>query len=129
MSTLSFWEQKKASNVVGNFKHLIPEKSYVIRDCIERYIDSEKIVVGDIVVISSGKVIPADMRILKANGLKIDGSVITGLKQAAEYISDGVPRNIDVFNARNIAFKGSFCVEGDGIGIVIRIGPYTVGIF
>ena len=51
MSTLSFWEQWKALRVVSTFKHLVPEKAYVIRDCIERYIDCKDIVVGDVVVI------------------------------------------------------------------------------
>ncbi|VDN87275.1 unnamed protein product [Brugia pahangi] len=47
-------------------------------------------------------------------------------KDAYDYTHEAVTTYPSVFEARNVAFKGSFCLEGDGIGIVVRTGKYTV---
>uniref|UniRef100_A0A914PTG2 Cation-transporting P-type ATPase N-terminal domain-containing protein n=1 Tax=Panagrolaimus davidi TaxID=227884 RepID=A0A914PTG2_9BILA len=125
MSFISYRQEKETISVAKDFNTLLPEKATVIRDCEEKLIACEELVVGDIVVISSGNRIPADLRILKTNGLMIESSAITGNKMIEEYISDPVDRSVNVYNSKNVAFKGSYCVEGDGIGVVIRTGNYT----
>ena len=44
-----------------------------------------------------------------------------------EMTAEAAAKHISVFDAKNVAFKGSYCTEGDGIGIVIRTGKFTVG--
>lgn len=51
---------------------------------------------------------------------------LIGDKEIHDYIHEAVTTYPSVFDARNVAFKGSFCLEGDGIGIVVRTGKYTV---
>ncbi|CEF64707.1 Cation-transporting P-type ATPase family and Cation-transporting P-type ATPase, N-terminal domain and Cation-transporting P-type ATPase, C-terminal domain and P-type ATPase, A domain and HAD-like domain and P-type ATPase, transmembrane domain and P-type ATPase, cytoplasmic domain N-containing protein [Strongyloides ratti] len=126
MSILSYIQEKKAMKVLTDFKNLMPSSSHVIRDCQEKIVHSSDLVVGDIIVIDTGSLIPADCRIILSNGLKIEASAITGEGITHEYTHDSCPNNVNIFDARNIALKGSFCIEGSGIGLVIRTGQYTV---
>lgn len=72
---------------------------------------------------------PADIRILQANGFKIEASAITGEPAPREYTHEVAASHVSLFDARNVAFKGSYCTEGDAIGLVIRTGQYTVRMF
>ncbi|KAE9552572.1 hypothetical protein FO519_004229 [Halicephalobus sp. NKZ332] len=126
MSFLSFWQEKKTMRVVSNFQSLLPQNCFVFRDCEERQVPCEELVVGDLVSIRCGQRVPADIRILKSNGLKLESSAITGDLKANDYTNEPAAPHVSVFEARNVAFKGSYCVEGDGTGVVIRTGQYTV---
>jgi magnesium-transporting ATPase (P-type) len=98
----------------------------VIRDGQERSLPADQLVVGDIVPIRSGARVPADIRIIHCNSLKLETSSITGESEAIEFTSEIANENVSVFDAKNIAFNGSFCMDGEGVGVVIRIGDKTV---
>lgn len=72
-----------------------------------------------------GEKVPADLRILKSTGMKVDNSSLTGesepLLRKEECTSQDNP-----LETANIAFFGSFIKEGRGKGIVIRIGGKTL---
>jgi sodium/potassium-transporting ATPase subunit alpha len=63
---------------MDSFKNFIPLETTVIRDGIEKSISSVKLVRGDVVKIECGKKIPADVRIVQSNGMKVDNSSLTG---------------------------------------------------
>ncbi|CAN99760.1 Cation-transporting P-type ATPase N-terminal domain-containing protein [Caenorhabditis elegans] len=126
MGMLSYWQQAKAKKVLQENRDMMPVMSYVIRDCEEQEIKADEIVVGDLVYLRAGYKIPADMRILQANCLMIESHDVTGHRMPQEYKSDPVQANVSVFDACNVAFMGSYCTEGEGIGIVIRTGKFTV---
>ena len=82
------------------------------------------------------------MRILQSNSLIVEVSEVTGqfflnikkiitknsgYTEPMEMTAEAAAKHISVFDAKNVAFKGSYCTEGDGIGIVIRTGKFTVG--
>jgi sodium/potassium-transporting ATPase subunit alpha len=73
---------------------------------------------GDIIEVSDGDVIPADIRILAASGLKVDNSTLTGetrpLTKSPE-LTDNNP-----LETKNMAFLSTYVVEGSGRGMVIR---------
>ncbi|VDN08531.1 unnamed protein product [Thelazia callipaeda] len=139
--------------VESNLKMVPPMSCTVIRDSEQKQIPEAELVTGDLVVITAGAIVPADLRILQSNGLKIETSAITGCfakyyctvkfihtiqkfhnllafilgeKEPYDYTHEAAATYVPVFEARNIAFKGSFCLEGYGIGIVVRTGRYTV---
>uniref|UniRef100_A0A915CYV1 Cation-transporting P-type ATPase N-terminal domain-containing protein n=1 Tax=Ditylenchus dipsaci TaxID=166011 RepID=A0A915CYV1_9BILA len=126
MSFLSFWQEKKALQVVKDFATLMPHNCFVLRDGEERQVISADLVVGDLVAIKSGQHVPADVRILQSNGIKIEASAITGNTQAADYTHEEAAAHVSLFEAKNVAFKGCYCIEGDAIGLVIRTGQYTM---
>lgn len=60
------------------FKNFLPENCTVIRDGVKKEILALKLVPGDIVEIKQGQKIPADLRVLFSNNMKVDNSSLTG---------------------------------------------------
>lgn len=80
--------------MMESFKNFIPPETTVIRDGIEKSISSVKLVRGDLIKVELGKKIPADIRIVESNGLKVDNSSLTG---ETELLS----RSVDCSNPDN----------------------------
>ncbi|CAI5442197.1 unnamed protein product [Caenorhabditis angaria] len=126
MCLLSYFQEKKGIEVVQAFQNLIPKKCNVIRNGIEVVRNSKELVVGDIVIVRSGNRVPADIRILSCNDFFVESSSVTGEAEPLEHNSETADPGITIFESYNIAFNGSFCVDGEGYGLVIRIGEQTV---
>lgn len=71
-----------------------------------------------------GDKIAADVRIIRSNGIKVDNSSLTGEAEPQPRITEMTHRN--PLETQNLAFYGSMCVEGDGLGLVIRTANNTV---
>ena len=68
----------KSYFVLESFKKMIPQKATVTRDKKTYTIQAENLVIGDLVTVKIGDRIPADIRIVKCDGLKVDNSSLTG---------------------------------------------------
>lgn len=122
--------------VVRGFANLVPLECTVIRDGKETKTSAENLVVGDVVIVRNGSKVPADLRLIvsqperdrfqKCSDLKLETSSITGEAEPIEFKTDPAPSAATVFEAYNVAFNGSFCVDGEGLGVVIRTGDRTV---
>lgn len=115
--------------MVRGFENLLPQESIVFRDGNEYGVAAESLVVGDIIKIKSGIRVPADARILHCTELKLETSAITGESEPVDYRADAVQSDVIIFESRNVAFNGSMCVEGEGIGLVIKTATDTVSFF
>lgn len=107
-------------------KKINSTNAVVVRDGIVKVVKSEELVVGDIVKFEQGTLIPADIRIIKANNLKVDERNITGetfLKEKFEERLSGYISSIT--DMKNILFKGTVVKRGTGTGIVISTGNST----
>lgn len=98
----------------------------VLRNGVEKIIKSEEIVKGDIVLFSKDSLIPADLRIIRAEDLKVDEKNITGEK----FFKDKFDSKIDsavysVEEMKNMLFKGSVIKSGQGAGVVVETGNST----
>ncbi|KAH7678462.1 CRE-CATP-3 protein, partial [Aphelenchoides avenae] len=126
MCTLSWYQQMKARKVVSGFKRLLADSSQVLRDGKEVTVNAKEIVLGDIIIMKAGSRVPADVRIIHCTGLKLEAASITGESEPNDYQAEQVPEGVTIFDAHNVAFNGSLCVEGEGIGVVIRVASNTV---
>ncbi|KAI1723202.1 e1-E2 ATPase domain-containing protein [Ditylenchus destructor] len=126
MCFISFYQEREARKVVRGFQNLLPSSCSVIRDGNETVIGAEDLVVGDIVKLKSGTKVPADIRVLHCTQLKLETSSITGESEPVEYQFEAVAENVNIFDARNVAFNGSYCVDGDGVGVVIKTATDTI---
>ncbi|GMR53895.1 hypothetical protein PMAYCL1PPCAC_24090, partial [Pristionchus mayeri] len=126
MAALSFWQEHRAIETIQSFKKYLPVNGIVIRDAEEKEISVEELVVGDLVVIRAGYRIPADIRLLKAKSLMVDASEISGSHDSLTCSAEPVASHISVFDSKNVLFKGSYCTEGEGVGIVLKTGKFTV---
>ena len=123
-SAISLVQETKSDNAAKKLKKMISNKIDVIRDgnlCIE---DVENIVPGDIVKLSSGDMIPGDVRFLEVKDLFIDQASLTGESNPVEKFSV-LKSDEDVTDLSNIGFMGTNVVSGSSLAIVLTTGNNT----
>ena len=118
-----YYQESKSSKIMDSFKNLIPQEATVIRDGKESNIPAQTLVVGDIVRVSIGNRIPADIRIIECQGLKVDNSSLTGEAEPQARSPDFTHEN--PLETKNIAFFSTYAVEGNAKGVVIKTGDNT----
>lgn len=120
--TFQEWRAGKSSQ---SLQSLIRVNTRVLRDNRDRKIDSEVLVIGDIVMLEPGDKISADLRLFHVQNLSIDESVLTGESLAAIKDSDTMSEETMVADRDNIAYAGTTVVTGRGIGVVIATSINT----
>jgi len=119
-----YYQESKSSKIMESFKNMIPQQALVIRDGQKQQIVAMNLVLGDVVEVKGGDRIPADLRIIDANNMKVDNSSLTG---ESEPQSRGTEcTNENPIETRNVAFFSTNCVEGSARGVVIKCGDDTV---
>ncbi len=120
---MSFYQNTQSEAIMSSFKDFIPPETIVLRGGVESKLDATKLVVGDVVIIELGKKIPADLRIIDSQGMKVDNSSLTGETEL-------LPRSVECTNdnpleTKNIAFFSTLNKEGTGRGVVFATGDRT----
>uniref|UniRef100_A0A8C9FXS2 Sodium/potassium-transporting ATPase subunit alpha n=1 Tax=Pavo cristatus TaxID=9049 RepID=A0A8C9FXS2_PAVCR len=120
----AYYQEAKSTNIMASFSKMIPQQALVIRDAEKKEMPADQLVVGDIVEIKGGDRIPADIRLIAAQGCKVDNSSLTGESEPQSRSCDFTHEN--PLETRNIAFYSTTCVEGTATGIVINTGDRTI---
>lgn len=123
-ATFSFFQELKGASIAKEYEKFCPKVARVIRDCDEQEVDSTEMVMGDIIVLRVGDVVPADCRIIESNGLMVDNSNLTGESDAIAL--DTHTTHEEQLLSRNMAFYSTYVVRGSGKAVVTRIGINTV---
>lgn len=124
--TLRFVQETRSGNVAEKLIGMIHTTACVERAGRKLEIPMDEIAVGDLVYLSAGDMIPADLRILNAKDLFISQSALTGESQAVEKLSDPVEQRGALTDTENLAFMGSNVVSGSAKAIVIAVGNDTM---
>lgn len=125
-TTVGFYQENKANQSLLALKKMVKIRAKVLRDGYEKEIDSEELVVGDIVLLSSGDKTPADGRIIESKGLKINEASLTGESQAVEKKAEDIISESALLPERtNMAFMGTIAEEGRAKMIVVATGINT----
>jgi len=124
---LRFYQETKAYNSAESLKSMVKTTCTVIREGKRKEIELKKVVPGDIIELSAGDIIPADVRILESKELYINQSLLTGEalpveKHATSQIKD---KNISLFELKNICFMGTNVESGHAIALVLQTGRST----
>ena len=123
-SIISLVQETKSNNAAKKLKKMITNKIDVVRDDVSYIVDVENIVPGDIVKLSSGDMIPGDVRFLETKDLFIDQASLTGESNPVEKFS--VLKNYDnITDISNIGFMGTNVVSGSSTAIVLTTGNDT----
>lgn len=116
-------QEFKAEKAIDALEKLSEPKAYVLRDGYLKEINSEDLVVGDIVELEAGRYIPADMRLLTSTNLKVEESTLTGESEAIEKQADIVyPDEMHIADQRNMVFMSTYVTYGKAQGMVVRCG-------
>lgn len=115
----------QASRVMSSIKGLIATSALITREGHEIEIPSSELVVGDLVHLSLGNRVPADLRLVSCSpDLKFDRSLLTGESDPVRATVDATDKN--PLETRNVALSSTFVVQGSGTGVVVAIGDQTV---
>jgi len=121
---MSFYQSSKTAAIMASFKNFIPPKAIVWRSGKKKEISARDLVPGDIVEVNIGDNIPADMIIIKSNEMKVNNASLTG--ESEELLRNPDEKSKNIFESPNVAFFGTACTNGSGIGIVFKTGDQTV---
>jgi Ca2+-transporting ATPase len=97
----------------------------VRRDGRVRRIDADGLVPGDVVLLAAGEVVPADLRLCEANGLRLDESTLTGEAVPVGKTPEAVAAETPLAERSCLAFKGTAVANGAATGVVVATGPAT----
>ncbi|MGI6478148.1 MAG: calcium-translocating P-type ATPase, PMCA-type [Salinivirgaceae bacterium] len=120
------WQEKKAQSSLEALNRMSSPHSKVLRDGSVYEVVSTEIVPGDIVVLDTGDIIPADMRLIEAFNLKIQESALTGESVPVEKNTETITSSkIPLGDHHNMAFSTSIVTYGRGKGVVVGTGMDT----
>lgn len=126
-AVIGYIQEYKAEQSVRALKKMLVPKAKVLRDGIEKEVNSEELVPGDIVLLYSGIRVPADIRLVHTVELKIDESILTGESLPVEKHHHTIKdENLTYGDQKNMAFMGTIVVSGRAKGIVVETGMNTV---
>lgn len=119
-------QEYSAQKSAAALRNMVRGAAHVIRDGIAQSIDVEELVPGDLVLLSSGDKVPADIRLVSAQSLAVDESMLTGESLAVTKSVDAViEEDASLAERFNECFAGSIVTHGRAQGIVTAIGLQT----
>lgn len=125
-ATVGLIQEGKAQKALESLKKLTSPKAYVIRDGKEIEITAGELVVGDLVCLEAGGQVPADLRLVESQSLKIEESALTGESLPVEKNANILLEpNRPMGDHKNMAYMSTLVTYGRGRGIVTAIGMDT----
>ena len=123
---IGFFQERSADNALARIKALLVSEAVVIRDGQKLTLPSREVVVGDIVQLEAGDTVPADLRLIDADNLKIQESALTGETDSVLKEEDPIAAaDLPLAERRNQAFASTAVTNGSGRGIVTVTGTQT----
>jgi calcium-translocating P-type ATPase len=123
-ATMALIQEFQAERAVQALSAYLPQRATAIRDGRPLNLDASELVPGDLIVLEEGERVPADLRLLEG-AVELDMSALTGESQpvlrSAEQVDVGVQR----LEARDLAFMGANCTEGEARAVVFATGMHT----
>lgn len=125
---LDFFESYRSNKAAEKLREIVETTTIVIRDNKEINIPVKNVTLGDIVLLSAGSIIPADLRIIESKDLYVGQASLTGE-------SDNIKKTVELENNQegldsisdfdNICFMGTNVISGSAKGVVIKVGDST----
>ena len=125
---LDFFESYRSNKAAEKLREIVETTTTVIRDNKKINIPIKNVTLGDIVFLSAGSIIPADLRIIESKDLYVGQASLTGE-------SDNIKKTVELENKKeeldsisdfdNICFMGTNVVSGSAKGVVIKVGDST----
>ena len=122
VGTIQEWKASKSAEALQD---LIKVQVKVLRDGKEQLIESNQLVIGDIVLLESGNKISADLRVIESRNLTVDESILTGESINVLKNADITENNYSISDCKNMLFAGTSVITGRGVAIVCETAANT----
>jgi len=121
-AVVGFVQEGRAEAALEAIKGMIDPKASVLREGRRLTVPAERVVPGDIVLLEAGDRVPADLRLLRTKGLKIDEAILTGESVPVDKSVQPIAADAALGDRPCMAFSGTFVVAGQGAGVVVATG-------
>ncbi len=122
---VGFFQEFKAESLMENLQKLVVPHAKVLRSGKLEEISSTDVVLGDIVYVSEGDSVPADLRILDEDELATNDFALTGESNPTRKFVHAIESEVPLANRHNLLFMGTTVALGSGSGVVIGTGMDT----
>lgn len=125
-SLISIIQEKKAMNAIIALRNMNAPHTTVIRGGKKKNILTKEVVLGDIVYLEDGNIVPADIRLIEENGLKVDESSLTGESVPVEKDANiTLDKNTPLADRVNMVYSSTIISYGTAIGVVVGTATNT----
>ena len=119
-------QEQKAENALKALTNASEPYATVMRDSEVKHIKVRDIVVGDVVFLKTGNIVPADIRLIETQNLKCNESSMTGESNSILKNENALfKKNLQISEQTNMCFSGTTIISGKGKGIVTAVGKNT----
>jgi len=123
---LGFFHEYRSEKTIQLLRKFVAAEAHVIRGGVIKSLDTKELVVGDIVVLEAGDLVPADIRLILLTDFAVDESALSGESVTVRKRTAALKKNVaHIFLAENILFSGTHVVSGQARGVVIAVGKET----
>ena len=122
---IGFVQESKAEDAIAALAEAVTTEATILRNDQKQVISSRELVPGDLVLLSSGDKVPADLRLIEIRDLQVDESALTGESVPVEKKLQFLAADTLLAERTNMAYTGTLVTFGQGRGVVVGIGEIT----
>ncbi len=125
-AVIGVYQESRAEKAIEALKKMSAPSASVRRSGKTKKIPSSQLVTGDIIMLESGDMVPADARLISSNSLKIQESALTGESEACEKNADMIcAENCPLAERKNTVFASTNVISGNAVAVVTQTGMDT----
>jgi P-type Ca2+ transporter type 2C len=123
---IGYLTERRVERILTSLQDTREPRAFVLRDGVEVLLPARGVVPGDVVRLRAGHDVPADARVVEADGLTVDESALTGESvPVAKGVAAIFPSNGALAERANMVYAGTVVTEGSGWAVVTGTGPHT----
>jgi P-type Ca2+ transporter type 2C len=122
---IGFFQEYKAEEIIEKLKKSLRYRVLVLRDGVQREIDSKLLVPGDVVLLNAGDKVLADCRILDENGLQVNEAVLSGESFPVNKGVKSLGSDVVLAERKNMLYAGTTVIRGKATAMVVESGIRT----
>lgn len=124
-ATIGFLQEGKAERALQAIRQMLSPNATVLRDGPRKAVPAADLVPGDLVILEPGDKVPADIRLIKTKGLRLQEAALTGESLPVDKSPDPVPADAPLGDRTSMAYAGTLVAAGQGLGVVVETAVHT----
>jgi Ca2+-transporting ATPase len=124
-TSIGFFQEYRSGKTMDALQHLSLSLSQVTRDGKLTELDSTQLVVGDVVRLTEGASVPADIRLIEASAFSTNEFALTGESDPTRKYTHAILTEVMVAERHNTAHAGTTVATGEAVGVVVSVGIHS----